>query len=203
MQRDFRVPSLYKSLLMLALVFGPFYWLAFTEDGQRRTDLALMSVLGKPQLNAAMDAFTSGLTESQVRETFPKLRFQCADGANPFGDRLCGAEIGAFNGIPASSMTVFLTGGSLRAVKLSYRRAYHHRMREWVEGRVGAAGDRGGEGSAFQIEDGVAVWAVADGLLAMRDGVLTREDDPALLWLSQAALARRGGARASSQIPFN
>ena len=119
------------------------------------------------------------------------------------GTTLCGAEIGAFNGIPASSMTVFLTGGSLRAVKLSYRRAYHHRMREWVEGRVGAAGDRGGEGSAFQIEDGVAVWAVADGLLAMRDGVLTREDDPALLWLSQAALARRGGARASSQIPFN
>jgi hypothetical protein len=55
MDRDYKLPSLYKSLLMLALVFGPFYWLAFTEDGQRRTDLALMFVLGKPELNAALD----------------------------------------------------------------------------------------------------------------------------------------------------
>jgi hypothetical protein len=203
MERDFKLPSLYKSLLMLALVFGPFYWLAFTEDGQRRTDLALMFLLGKPELNAAMDAFNSTLTEARFRETFPKLAFQCADGANPFGDRLCAAEIGAFNGIPASSVTLFLSGDGLRAVRLSYRRAYHGWIRAWVEGRVGIPEDAQRGGSIAETDDGVVTWTVPDGLLIMRDGDLARADDPALLWLSRAALARQAAAQAPDQAPLN
>ena len=53
--RDFKIPPRYKTLLMLTLVFGPFFWLAFTEDGQWRTDLALMFVLGKEDFNPALD----------------------------------------------------------------------------------------------------------------------------------------------------
>jgi hypothetical protein len=204
MRNDLKLPRLYKTLLMLALVFGPFYWLAFTEDGQRRTDLALMFLLGKPELNAALDAFNSALTEARVRETFPKLAFQCADGANPFGDRLCAAEIGAFNGMPASSVTLFLVGDGLRAVKVSYRRIYHSLMRDWVEGRVGRADDpRTSRQKSDEIGDGVATWTVPDGLLIMRDGELAPEDDPALFWLSRAALARQAAARAPDQAPLN
>jgi hypothetical protein len=203
MDRDYKLPSLYKSLLMLALVFGPFYWLAFTEDGQRRTDLALMFVLGKPELNAALESFTSGLTETQVRETFPKLAFQCVDGANPFGDRLCAAEIGAFNAIPTSSVTLFLVGEGLRAVKVSYRRAYHQWLRDWVEGRIAALDDGEMSEAAPEIQDGVAAWTVPDGLLILRDGPLDKNDDPALLWLSRAAIAAQGDARSADQSPFN
>jgi hypothetical protein len=203
MRNDLKLPPLYKTLLMLALVFGPFYWLAFTEDGQRRTDLALMFLLGKPELNAAVDAFTSALSEAQIRETFPKLAFQCADGTNPFGDRLCAAEIGAFNGIPASSVTLFLVDEGLRAVKVSYRRIYHPWIREWVEGRVGESGDPAASNGIAETGDGVATWAVPDGLLIMRDGELAREDDPALFWLSRAALARQTAACAPDQAPFN
>jgi hypothetical protein len=203
MRNDLKLPRLYKTLLMLALVFGPFYWLAFTEDGQRRTDLALMFLLGKPELNAALDAFNSALTEAQVRETFPKLAFRCADGANPFGDRLCAAEIGAFNGMPASSVTLFLVGEGLRGVKVSYRRAYHPLVREWVEGRVGRADDPRNSEEMDKTDDGVATWTVPDGLLIIRDGELAPEDDPALFWLSHAALARQAAARAPDQAPLN
>jgi hypothetical protein len=203
MRNDLKLPPLYKTLLMLALVFGPFYWLAFTEDGQRRTDLALMFLLGKPELNAALDAFTSSLTEAQIRETFPKLSLQCADGTNPFGDRLCAAEIGAFNGMPASSVTLFLVGDGLRAVKVVYRRAYHPLIRDWVDGRVGESGDSAASDGIAETGDGVATWTVPDGLLIMRDGALAREDDPALFWLSRAALARQAAARAADQAPFN
>lgn len=203
MRHDLKLPRLYKTLLMLALVFGPFYWLAFTEDGQRRTDLALMFILGKPEMNAALDAFTGALTEAQIRETFPKLGFQCADGANPFGDRLCAAEIGAFNGMPASSVTLFLLGDGLRAVKVSYRRIYHPLVRDWVEGRVGEADDARASEESEETGDGVATWTVTDGLLIMRDGELAREDDPALFWLSGAALARQAAARAPDQAPLN
>jgi hypothetical protein len=203
MERNFKLPSLYKTLLMLALVFGPFYWLAFTEDGQRRTDLALMFLLGKPELNAAMESFNSGLTEARFRETFPRLEFRCADGANPFGDRLCAAEVGAFNGIPASSVTLFLSGDGLRAVRLSYRRAYHAWIRDWVDGRFEIpAESRSGDGIA-ETDEGVVTWTVPDGLLIMRDGDLEPADDPALLWLSRAALARQAAARATDQPPLN
>ncbi|WP_373507885.1 hypothetical protein [Thiocapsa sp.] len=203
MRNDLKLPPLYKTLLVLALVFGPFFWLAFTEDGQRRTDLALMFLLGKPELNAAVDAFTSALSEAQIRETFPKLAFQCADGTNPFGDRLCAAEIGAFNGIPASSVTLFLVDEGLRAVKVSYRRIYHPWIRDWVEGRVRDSGDLAASDGIAETGDGVATWTVPDGLLIMRDGELAREDDPALFWLSRAALARQAAARAADQAPFN
>lgn len=181
MQHDFKVPKLYKTFLMLALVFGPFYWLAFTEDGQWRTDLALMFLLGKPEVNLALDALDSGQTEDQIRAAFPKLDLRCAEGANPFGNRLCAAAIGAFNGIPSSSLTLFLSDESLRAAKLSYRRAYHERMRDWVEGRVG-------EPDAPGQDAEVVTWTVADGLLLMPAGALGREDEPALMWLSRAAL---------------
>lgn len=203
MRHDLKLPRLYKTLLMLALVFGPFYWLAFTEDGQRRTDLALMFILGKPEMNAALDAFTGALTEAQIRETFPKLAFACAHGANPFGDRLCAAEIGAFNGMAASSVTLFLLGDGLRAVKVSYRRIYHPLVRDWVEGRVGPADDLPTSEASGETGDGVATWTVTDGLLIMRDGELAREDDPALFWLSGAALARQAAARALDQAPLN
>lgn len=188
MERNLKLPKLYKTLLMLALVFGPFYWLAFTEDGQWRTDLALMFVLGKPEVNVALDAFNSGLTEARVRETLPKLEFQCADGRNPFGDRLCAAEIGAFNGVPSSSLTLFLAGDRLRAAKLLYRRAYHPQMRRWVEERVGAPRAEASTAAVATQDDGVVSWTVPDGLLIMRDGDLAERDESALFWLSRAVL---------------
>ncbi|MGQ9831901.1 MAG: hypothetical protein ACUVQI_09960 [Thermochromatium sp.] len=107
MNAPLRLPQAYKTVLMLALVIGPLFWLALTKDGQWRTDLALMGLLGKPEFNAALDAFDSRLTEATMRASFPKLAFQCATGANPFGNRLCRAEIGSFNQIPAISVVLF------------------------------------------------------------------------------------------------
>lgn len=206
MERDYKLPSPYKSLLMVALVLGPFYWLAFTEDGQRRTDLALMFLLGKPELNAAMELFTSALTETRFRETFPKLEFQCAEGANPFGDRLCAAEIGAFNAMPAASVTLFMVGEQLRAVKVSYRRAYHPLIREWVEARIDDLPEASPAVSppavSPVIQDGVAAWDVPDGVLVLRDGPLENREDPALFWLSGAVMAGRRPAGSPDQVPF-
>lgn len=192
MQHGLKLPKTYKTLLMLALVFGPFYWLAFTEDGQRRTDLALMFVLGKPEFNAAIDAFNTGLTETKLRELFPKLRWQCATGANPFGDRLCGAAIGSFNQIPASSVTLFFSGEQLRAAKVVYRRSYHQTVRDWVLQRL-ALRDDGVHPKPENRQDSQEVMAepVGDGALFVLDGELGLKDEPALLWLSQAVIDAR------------
>ncbi|MBK1718741.1 hypothetical protein [Thiocystis violacea] len=191
MNTDLKLPKTYKSLLMLALVVGPFVWLAFAEDGQRRTDLALMFVLGKPEFNAALDAFDSELTESRLRETFPKLSFQCVAGENPFGNRLCGAEIGTFNQIPASSVTLFLLDDRLRAAKVVYKRAYHETLRDWLDQRLAARKPNAIAAPMPDARAGVLARPVQDGVLLMREGELSREDEPALLWLSQAAINAR------------
>ncbi|TCT18117.1 hypothetical protein [Thiobaca trueperi] len=191
MNNDLKLPKTYKTLLMLALVFGPFFWLAFTDDGQQRTDLALMFVLGKPEFNPALDIFHSGLTEIKIRETFPKLNFQCAEGANPFGDRLCGAEIGSFNQIPASALTLFFLGERLTAAKIVYRQSYHQAIQDWVRQRV-AGRDAAVQRPTAPADDlGVATEPVRDGALFFRDGELGKDDEPALLWISQVALDAR------------
>ena len=191
MNNDLKLPKTYKTLLMLALVFGPFFWLAFTDDGQQRTDLALMFVLGKPEFNPALDTFHSGLTEARILETFPKLKFRCADGANPFGDRLCGAEIGSFNQIPASALTLFFLGERLTAAKIVYRQTYHQAIQDWVRQRV-AGRDAAVQRPTAPADDlGVTAEPVQDGALFFRDGELGKDDEPALLWISQVALDAR------------
>ncbi len=200
MARDFKIPRLYKTLLAVVAVLGPIYWLMLTEDGQRRTDLTLMWILGRPSFDAALESFTDRLSEARLREGFPAIDLQCSDGANPFGDRLCGARIGSFNQYPARWLNLFFDGQRLSVVKVLYPPAYHARIRGWVERRVAqvAEGPRGG-GARESIQDpavsgGVAAWRVPDGVLVLKDGDLGPADEPALLWLSGATLAARSGA---------
>jgi hypothetical protein len=190
--RDFRIPRLYKTLLALAAVLGPLYWLMLTEDGRRRTDLALMGILGRPAFDAALESFTDRLTETRLRQSFPALELQCNDGVNPFGDRLCLAQIGSFNGYPARGLSLFFDGGRLSAAKVLYPRAYHASIRGWVErraARVSAEADGSGRQTpAPVVDNGVAAWRVPDGVLMLKDGELGPDDEPALVWLSGASL---------------
>lgn len=187
---DLKLPKTYKTLLMLALVGGPFIWLAFTEDGQRRTDLAVMGFLGKADFNPALDLFNSGLTEAEVRASFPKLKLSCAQGANPFGDRICGAAIGSFNQIPASAVTLFLQGDQLRAAKVAYQRPYHDEVRRWIDQRLTADAERRAPAPAPQEDQDVIAAPVRDGMLILPSS-LKADEEPALIWLSQAAIEAR------------
>ena len=194
MARDFSIPRRYKTLLALAAVLGPIVWLMFTDDGQRRTDLVLMSILGRPAFDAALESFSDRLTEDRLREDFPAIELACVDGESPLGDRFCGARIGSFNQYPARGLSLFFDGGRLSAVKVLYPRAYHTRIRGWVERRVARLGEASeGPPPAPVVHGGVAAWPVTGGALILKDGDLGPSDEPALLWLSGAALARREG----------
>jgi len=177
------------------VVLGPIYWLMFTKDGQRRTDMVLMAILGRPPFDAALESFSDRLTETRLRESFPGLGLQCADGRNPFGDRLCAAPIGSFNQYPARALTLYFQGDRLTAVKVIYQPAYHAQIRGWVERRATRSGmgtNVPGSGAAVpEVRDGVASFPAAEGVLVLKDGALGGADEPALIWLSAAALGRR------------
>lgn len=183
MARDFRIPRAYKTLLAIAAVAGPIYWLLATPDGQRRTDMALMALLGRPAFDAALDRFSPRLDEPRLRERFPDLDLRCGDTPTPFGDRLCTAVLGSFNQYPAQGLTLYFRDGSLAAVKVLYQSAYHQAIRAWAERRPGRL-YQGGAPVGPRLDQGVATWPVAEGLLVMKDGVLGPSEEPALLWVA-------------------
>lgn len=184
MARDFRIPRFYKTLLALAAVIGPIYWLMFTADGQRRTDMVLMFLMGRPAFDAAIESFAPGLGETKLLESFPKVDFACRAGGAPFGERMCSARIGSFNQYPAQAASLFFRDGALSAVKVVYQPAYHAEIRGWVERRI-ARLDPLTTPPAPEVEQGVVSWRAADGALVMKDGELARDDEPALLWLAR------------------
>lgn len=187
---NLRLHPLYKKLLMLAIVIGPIFWLVFTDDGQRRTDLVMLYVFGDGcELNLAIEKLHSGMTETQFQELFPDLKLVCDDGVNPFGDRLCTAEVDAFSGIPARAFTLFLSGDGLRAAKLNYRRAYHDALARELARRVGSPVPQS-LSTPVPVE-GPLSWVVDDGLLLMPPEAPESDRDAALMWLSEAALQRR------------
>jgi len=186
---DLRLNPFYKKSLMLAIVLGPIVWLVFTEDGQRRTDLAMLYLFGKGELNLAIEKLHSGMTEARFRGLFPDLELACDAGVNPFGDRLCSAEIGAFNAIPAHAFTLFLQDDGLRAAKLTYRRAYHGTLRQQLTRRLGEP-DRRSRPSSVDIR-GPLTWAVDDGLLLLSHQEAKSDQEAALIWLSEPAKQQR------------
>ncbi|MBK1701526.1 hypothetical protein [Thiococcus pfennigii] len=177
-----RLHPLYTKLLLLAIVFGPFYWLVFTDDGQWRTDTVLLMLFGKPALNLAPERLYAGFDEAAVRERFPKVDLRCGAAATPFGNRLCGAEIGTFNSIPSRRLVLYYGDEGLMAAKIDYRRGYHARLLAWLTRRLGAP-ETGADGTT-------ATWPADEGLVVARAGELGADEEPTLLWLSHAVLAQ-------------
>lgn len=187
----------YKKFLMLMIVLGPIIWLVFTADGQRRTDLALLYLFGKGELNLAIERLHAEMTEAWFRGLFSELALVCDEGANPFGDRLCTAEIGAFNAIPARAFTLFLSGDGLRAAKLIYRRAYHGTLQRQLTKRLGRPDRRSPPGRS--LIEGPLVWQVDDGLLLLPAREPETDADAALFWLSGTAVRQRRRAGTAGQ----
>lgn len=198
MAKNFKIPRFYKTLLALTAVLGPMIWLIFTQDGQRRTDLVLMSVLGRPSFDAALESFTDDLTEARLRESFPDLELQCGDVSNPFGNRVCIGEIGSFNQYPASAVSLYFRDEQLAALKVIYQPFYHEGIRTWVMRRLARAANEAGLSTeatiAPVVANGTATWAASDGVLVLKDGALGESDEPALMWLSNGVLTKMVGS---------
>jgi hypothetical protein len=187
----------YKTLMAVALVAGPLIWLLFTPDGQRRTDLVLMPLLGRPSIELSLIDLSSELGEGDIRGRLPQVDLRCFQDETPFGDRVCSARIGAIGRLPAEALSFYFSSGGLRAVKLVYRRDVQGELLASLARQLGAGierelgadrtdGDGPAEGAARVIS-----WPVTDGVLLLNAGDLAPGEEPALLWLSGAAVEQR------------
>ncbi len=174
----FKLPRTYKLLLALALVAGPVYWLMFTEDGRRRSDLFLLQILGKPSFNIGYDRLSGAVTHADIEAQFPKIDFQCVERRSALGDEVCGAEIASFNGLPARRALLHYGAGRLTALRLDYRRHYHALLAESLSNGLGQPSVEAG-GSTLR-------WRAPGGIIVLPAGQPQSDANAALMWLSPA-----------------
>ncbi len=184
----FKLPKLYKRLLLVAMVVGPMWWLVFTEDGQRRTDTVLLTLFGKETLYLNLKALDDRFSEQEMRQLYPDIEWQCENKASAWGDRICAAGIGNFNDIPAEYATLFFAQTSLNAVKVVYNRSYHEILGRDLNHQLGKPLPPLG---SAEVPAAAALmrWR-ADGGFVITKKQLNKEDEAALLWLSPKQMAR-------------
>ncbi|MCB1877174.1 MAG: hypothetical protein KDH88_14455 [Chromatiales bacterium] len=172
----FRIPSLYKKFLLIAIVLGPVYWLMFTEDGRRRTDLVFLYLSGEPSVALDLSVLGAAATEQQLREFLPDVQWTCEDKPTAFGARNCVARIGAFNDTPAHYLvSYFDEAKSLKALKMVYRRAYHAWLLSHFTRNLGKPiGDNGG----------VLRWTTTRGVVLMKSEISAADPEPSMIWLA-------------------
>lgn len=174
---NLKLPKTYKLVLALVVVAGPFTWLVLTEDGQRRSDLFLLHLLGHQPFNIALDRLGAEVTVPMLREQFPRVEITCREAASRLGEEVCAADIGSFNGIPARAARLWTADDGLRAVRLDYRRRYHDLLVESLSESFGTPQRQAGGGQM------VYVWELPGGLALLPERA-EKGDDAALMWLA-------------------
>ncbi len=175
--------SLHKTLLILALVFTPAFFLLFTDEGGRISDTALLWLLGEEDAKVNIGELDSGFSESDIQAAFGSLDWACNSGRFEFGDRNCAARIGTFNGYPAALLQFYFADDQLTAMKLSYRHAYHNQLTGYFIGLFGQP-----DNVAEAVREGpdaaeVLQWNLDKGAL-MQKKTLGESDEPAVFWLA-------------------
>jgi len=196
---DTKIPALYKTLLALVLVAGPLTWLLFTADGQRRADLVLLPLLGRPNVEDSLANLRADLAEDDIRARLPQLDLRCAEVVTPLAGRACSARIGSFGRLPAEALVFFFSDGRLSAAKLVYRRDVQPELVAALTRHLGP-----GQGTSPEPLEGterVLSWGVDDGILLLNAGALAPEEEPALLWLSRTAAQRRHAGAGGDDAP--
>ncbi|MEN8177618.1 MAG: hypothetical protein ABFS39_03265 [Pseudomonadota bacterium] len=186
---NLKLPTLYKKLLILVLVFGPITWLMFTDDGQRRTDTVVLWLFGEKEIKMDLQVLDHQFTEDDLKQVYPDLNWQCQTHQTPYGDQLCVSRIGVFNGIPSRYITFFFQQGQLAAVKLHYRKNNHVQLQTQIRQQMGQPelGDR--TVLSAPDPDGILQWRTPYGMLLMKRKLLG-EEEPSLFWLASAHLVQ-------------
>ncbi len=179
---NLKLPTLYKRLLAFLIVIGPIYWLIFTEDGQRRTDSVVLFLWGEDEIKFNLEALDDRFTESELKEVYPDIEWKCQDVDNDFGNRLCAARIGVYNGIPSHYIAAFFHDQWINGVKVGYRRNYHDQVIQQLLQQLGEPVRENSDATEQSDTNTILRWDTGRGNVILKK-VLAKEEDPVLVWL--------------------
>jgi hypothetical protein len=188
-----RLPKLYKRLLLIAIVVGPMWWLVFTEDGQRRSDMFILKLFGNEPFYLNLKELDDRFTEKEMYQLYPELTWKCKDEHTSFGDRYCVSQIGSFNDLPADHATLFFSKFGINAVKINYRHNYHGVLGKDLRYQLGNPLPETDAAKGIPSRDRIVHWRTNGGHVITKQ-TLNKGEEPALLWLSSAQMASKGDA---------
>ncbi len=182
-----KLNPLYKRLMAFIIVIAPIYWLIFTEDGQRRTDSVVLFLWGEDEIKFNLQALDDRFTEQELHQVFPDIDWKCQDTPTDFGNRLCAAKIGIFNGVPAHFIAVYFRDEWINGARIGYRRIYHDQLIQQLLQQMGQpvrenADTPGGD------REVILRWDTSRGNVLLKQ-ILKEAEEPALLWLPYRASA--------------
>jgi len=186
---NLKLPFLYKKLLLLAVVFGPITWLMFTDDGQRRTDTAVLWLFGEKEVNMDLAILDSQFTEDDLKQVYPDLNWQCQTGKITYGDQLCVSRVGVFNGIPARYISFIFQAKKLSALKLNYRNNNHQQFQTLLRQQLGSPELEARTTVDAPDPEEVLQWRTPYGAVVMKRELL-KSEEAALFWLAGNHLAQ-------------
>ncbi len=187
-----RLPKFYKRLLLVTIVVGPIWWLVFTEDGQRRSDMFLLRVFGDAPFYLNLKVLDGRFNEAELHQLYPEFSWQCKDEATDFGDRYCISRIGSFNDLPADSAALFFRDSGITAVKVNYRHNYHAQLGKDLRYQLGYPLPEAASARDMPDANKVVHWRTEGGHVITKK-ILDKGEESALLWLSPAQMARSSG----------
>ena len=188
---NLKLNPLYKRLLAFLIVIGPIYWLIFTEDGQRRTDSVVLYLWGEDEIKLNLEALDDRFTEADLKTVFPDIEWKCQDQNTNFGDRLCAAQIGIYNGIPARAIAVFFKGQWVNGLRVNYRRIYHDQLIQQLWQQLGSPIEENATGKEKPGNDTILRWDTGKGNVIVKQ-TLGESDESALLWLPRSSAPQAG-----------
>lgn len=176
-------PSFHKTLLILILVFIPPYWLLFTDEGSRVSDTALLWLLGEDDIKVDITKLDSNFTQQDIQTVYVENEWHCGPKQTPFGDALCAAQVGTFNGYPSRVLTFYFRENRINALKLIYRDQYHKQIMGHYIGKLGQPSN-----VEAAVADGpqaaeVLEWDLGTGVLLIKKE-LGKTDEASLFWLA-------------------
>jgi hypothetical protein len=181
-------PNLHKTLLILLLVLTPPFWLLFTDEGARVSDTALLWMLGKQDIKIHLAELDSSFTAQDIRTVYAENEWQCGNSTTQFGNMLCTAQIGTFNGFPSHLATFYFRADRVTALKVIYRETYHDQMLGFLIGEFGQPDNVEAALAEGPDADQVLEWTLDRGIILLKKS-LGQNDEPSMLWLSRQAPA--------------
>ncbi|MDJ0739485.1 MAG: hypothetical protein QNJ91_07195 [Gammaproteobacteria bacterium] len=176
-------PNIHKTILILLVVFIPPFWLLFTDEGARVSDTALLWLLGEDEIRISLKDLDDRFSEQDIRTVYSDTEWQCGTQRTAFGDALCAAQIGTFNGFPARVATFFFRDGRVSAFKLIYRDPYHRQIMGYYIGELGQPNNVEAALADGPDAANVLEWDLGTGVILMKKE-LGNSDEPALFWLA-------------------
>lgn len=176
-------PSVHKTIFLLILVIGPIYWLMLTDEGKRISDTTLMWLLGEDEIHFNVRELNSAFTRDEIKKVFSEIEWQCSTQETPFGNNLCAAQIGSFNGYPSRILGLYFRDDQISAFKLTYRDRYHEQLMGYFIRQLGQPTNVAAAVSEGPDASSVLEWDLGHGMLLMKKE-LGKTDEPSVVWLA-------------------